>query len=87
MLDLLDDLAEEVSGFLRERLGEEIRLQERRAGTKSVEAWELVRRAERLAEDFEQLFESGGSLPTDCASCVCPLYHQSSPACSTCPRM
>ncbi|NIN73187.1 MAG: hypothetical protein GTO46_14915 [Gemmatimonadetes bacterium] len=50
-LELGDSLAQEVSRFLRERLGEEIRLRERRAATSSTEAWSLVQRAERLRKD------------------------------------
>jgi serine/threonine-protein kinase len=45
-----DSMAREVSGLLRERLGEEIRVRERRAGTESVEAWALVLRGERATK-------------------------------------
>ena len=45
LIALLDDLSEEVSVFLRERLGEEIRFRTARAGTDQPEAWELVQRA------------------------------------------
>ena len=57
---LQEDIASEVSIFLRERLGEEIQLSERRAGTRSVEAWEALRRAEREADAADILAESEG---------------------------
>ncbi|MGQ0815391.1 MAG: BTAD domain-containing putative transcriptional regulator [Gemmatimonadota bacterium] len=43
---LLDDVAREVTSFLRFSLGEEIRLRERQAETRVVQAWELYQRAE-----------------------------------------
>lgn len=46
-----DSLARDVFGFLRSRLGEEIRLRERRAAASSTESWVLVQRAERLRKD------------------------------------
>lgn len=52
---LQDELAQEVSRFLRKRLGSEIHLRARRAATESVEAWELVQRAESEAKIFDQL--------------------------------
>jgi class 3 adenylate cyclase/TolB-like protein len=56
---LQDDLADRVARFLRRRLGEEIRLAEMRAGTTSVDAWELVQRAAKLKEEARPLVESG----------------------------
>lgn len=56
---LQDDLAAQVSNFLRRRLGEEIRLAEMRAGTSSVEAWEHVQRAERLREEAAPIADVG----------------------------
>lgn len=50
-LVLLDQVSREVEEFLRERLGEEIRLREAREGTESPEAWSLVSRAELLVDD------------------------------------
>jgi eukaryotic-like serine/threonine-protein kinase len=44
------ELAQEVSGFLRERLGREILLREGRKGTQSVAAWELVQEGEGSRE-------------------------------------
>jgi serine/threonine-protein kinase len=55
------DLAEEVSRFLRTRLGSEVRLRERRAATRSVAAWELLQRGEQAVEDARRL-ERGGFL-------------------------
>jgi TolB-like protein len=43
---LQDELAQEVSRFLRERLGQEIQLRERRKATRSVTAWELTQQGE-----------------------------------------
>ncbi|HEX6106589.1 MAG TPA: serine/threonine-protein kinase, partial [Gemmatimonadales bacterium] len=52
---LQDDLAKEVSVFLRERLGQELRLHEVRVGTRNTSAWELRQRAGQLRKDFEPL--------------------------------
>ncbi len=54
-LAIRDSLAENVSNFMRERLGEEIRVRERRAGTSSVDAWTLVQRGERTRKEAAQL--------------------------------
>jgi len=54
LLAIRDSLAQQVAAFLRERLGEEVRLREQRAGTNNVGAWSLVQQAERarkMAED------------------------------------
>jgi serine/threonine-protein kinase len=48
-----DSVAQRVASTLRQWLGEEIQLRERRAGTTSVEAWALVQRAERLRKEAE----------------------------------
>jgi eukaryotic-like serine/threonine-protein kinase len=58
---LQDDLAKEVSIFLRGRLGEEIELRESRAGTRSVAAWELVQQATHAMSDAEALAAQGDS--------------------------
>ena len=50
---LMDDVTQEVSRFLRRRLGSEIRLREWRAGTESVDAWQAVQRAEQLRAGIE----------------------------------
>ena len=57
-LSMRDSLAERAALFLRERLGEEIRLREERAGTKSVDAWTLVQRAERARKDVQRAFRA-----------------------------
>jgi TolB-like protein len=44
LLVALDSVTETVSRFLRQRLGKEIRVRERRAETASVEAWGLAQR-------------------------------------------
>jgi len=50
-----DTLATEVARVLRERLGEEVRLREERAGTSSTDAWTLVQQGERIRKDAEGL--------------------------------
>ncbi len=57
---LEDSLAEEAALYLRERLGEEVRMSYRRAMTSSPEAWALVKRAERLRKDTEKRFDEDG---------------------------
>jgi len=54
-----DSLAENVGRILRRRLGEEVRLRERREGTASDEAWSQVQRAELVLEQAEDLADSG----------------------------
>jgi len=58
LLVVRDSAAKAVSSFFRKRLGEEIRLRNRRAGTTSVEAWSLVQRAEQMRKDAERLIRS-----------------------------
>src|SRR5205807_360524 len=50
-LKIRDTLAVKVADFLRERLGEEVRLREERAGTSSPAAWALVQQAEKAQKD------------------------------------
>jgi serine/threonine-protein kinase len=52
-LAMRDSVAKQAALFLRERLGDEIRLREERAETRSVDAWTLVQRAERARKDGE----------------------------------
>jgi TolB-like protein len=54
-LRLRDDLADQAAGFLRARLGDEIRLQTRRGGTGSGLAWGLVQQGERAQKEAEEL--------------------------------
>jgi serine/threonine-protein kinase len=65
LLSAQDSLAQEVAWLLRARLGEEITLRRRRAGTSSVEAWGLVQKGEkerRLGEDLWGQGETDGGL-------------------------
>ena len=52
---LQDDLAREVSRFLRRRLGQEVRLRERERGTESTAAMEHLLRAEQLRDDARRV--------------------------------
>lgn len=52
-LGIRDTLAGEVARVLRERLGEEVRLREERAGTTNIAAWTLQQQAERNRKDAE----------------------------------
>jgi TolB-like protein len=56
---LQDDLAKEVSLFLRERLGKEIQLRESRVGTRSVAAWEVLQKAQEETRGAEPLIAAG----------------------------
>jgi serine/threonine-protein kinase len=53
LLAMQDSVVETASRFLRQRLGEEVRAQEARRATRSVEAWGLVQRALRVKKDAE----------------------------------
>jgi serine/threonine-protein kinase len=56
-LGMRDSLAQQAALLFRQRLGDEVRLREQQAGTRSVSAWSLVQRAERTRKDAEaQLF-------------------------------
>lgn len=59
LLVVRQELATEVSRLLRQWLGEEVRLRQRRTGTESVAAWTLVQRAERLRKEAEARAEGG----------------------------
>ena len=61
VLAIRDSLAGRVADFLRARLGEEVRLRETRAATRSVAAWSLLQRAEHARKRADALFE-GDSL-------------------------
>ena len=56
---LQDELAKEVSIFLRKRVGQEVELQERRAGTRNVKAWELEQQAQLMAAGVDSLAAAG----------------------------
>ena len=55
LLAVRDSLAGRVADFLRERLGEEVKLRERRHGTENADAWALLERGERTRKDAEAL--------------------------------
>ncbi len=57
--DLRDDLAAEVARLLRQQLGSEVRLRERRAHTESDAALALVERAEQLRAEARKLRRMG----------------------------
>ena len=61
LLQLREDVVQEAAWLLRQRLGEEIQLQERRAETASDKAWELVQRADERGEQAEDLWSAGDS--------------------------
>ena len=50
-LAMRDSLASQAALFLRERLGDEVRLREQRASTTNVEAWTLVQQAQKTEKD------------------------------------
>ena len=56
---LQDDLAKEVSIFLRQQLGQEVTLRESRQGTSNAKAWEQVQRAEEITKGVDPLLASG----------------------------
>lgn len=59
---LQDEIISQVARFLRERLGREILLSERRRRAPSIEAWELVQRAEEETEEVKTRWLSGDAL-------------------------
>ncbi|HEX7335736.1 MAG TPA: serine/threonine-protein kinase [Gemmatimonadales bacterium] len=59
---LQDQLAQEVSSFLRERLGHEILLRQRRKGTSSVGAWEQTQLGEASRQAARTLASRGESV-------------------------
>ncbi len=50
-LAMRDTVASQAAVFLRERLGDEVRLREERAGTNSVDAWTLLQQGLKLQKD------------------------------------
>src|SRR5204862_1237997 len=51
VLKIRDTLAVKVAEFLRERLGEEVRLRQERAGTENPGAWSLAEQADNAEQD------------------------------------
>ena len=62
LLAVNDSLAESVERFLRRGIGEELRLQERKAGASDPRAWVLVQRAERLRRQAAEATASEGAV-------------------------
>jgi serine/threonine-protein kinase len=58
---LQDDLAKEVSIFLRQQLGQEVKLQEARVGTRNVDAWELLQKGQEEIRGADPLVSAGDS--------------------------
>jgi eukaryotic-like serine/threonine-protein kinase len=56
---LQDDLAKEVSIFLRQRLGQEVLVQETRATTRNVDAWAFYQQAQKESQDADALAAAG----------------------------
>jgi serine/threonine protein kinase/tetratricopeptide (TPR) repeat protein len=56
---LQDDLAKEVSNFLRDKLGQEVQLRQSRVGSSSPAAWELLQKAQQEAKDADPLVAAG----------------------------
>jgi TolB-like protein len=65
LLSLRDEIVREVADLMRQRLGETIRLRERRAAAENDEAWELVQRAERMLDDATELLSAGETAAAD----------------------
>jgi serine/threonine-protein kinase len=59
IFELQDDLAKEVSVFLRERLGQEVKLEESRVGSRNPKAWDLVQQTSQMRKDLTTLLMSG----------------------------
>lgn len=59
ILALREEVAEQVSMFLREWLGEEIELRRRERGTDADRAWTLVLRAERAMKEMDDAADAG----------------------------
>jgi TolB-like protein len=55
LLALRDSVIEQAAALLRIRLGDEVRLRERRTSTRSAEAWSLLQRAENIRKEAESL--------------------------------
>jgi TolB-like protein/predicted Ser/Thr protein kinase len=58
-LGLREKLVHDVGDFLRKRLGEEVRLKEKKAGTRNESAWVLAQRAEKATKESESLTLAG----------------------------
>jgi eukaryotic-like serine/threonine-protein kinase len=56
---LQDDLAKEVSRFLRGRLGEQVEMRESLTGTHSARAWNLLHQADGISRDADTVLAAG----------------------------
>jgi eukaryotic-like serine/threonine-protein kinase len=65
LFGLQSELTQEVSGFLRERLGREILLREGRKGTRSVAAWEAVQEGEASREAARTVRVQGDAIAAE----------------------
>ena len=59
-----DSLADQVAALLRERIGDDVVLQERKSATRSADAWLLVQQAERRHKEADSLLLAGEQLST-----------------------
>ncbi|HEY6852748.1 MAG TPA: hypothetical protein VI139_00770, partial [Gemmatimonadales bacterium] len=59
---LRDQLSADVAQFLRERLGQEVRLRQRRTGTSSVVAWSTLRDGDETENQARVVSQSGDTL-------------------------
>ncbi len=56
-----DSINTDLSLWLREHLGQQVRMQEQKGATRSVEAWESMQRAEELSSRARSVFLAGDS--------------------------
>ena len=61
-MGLRERLVRDVSEFLRQRLGEEVRLSEWKSGTSDPQAWILAQRGEKLTKEASALAASGDTI-------------------------
>ncbi len=64
-LAIRDSTAVAVAALIRSRLGDEIKLQRQRGGTRNVEAWSLYQRAEQRRRAFEAAATAGDTVKRD----------------------
>jgi serine/threonine-protein kinase len=62
LLAARDSVVGTVAGFLRQRIGAEVRVRELQAGTRSTEAWTLLQRGARLRSEAGRERERAGQL-------------------------
>ena len=58
-LKLREKVVNDVAEFLRQRVGEQVQLQEWKSGTRNQEAWTLAQRAEKTMKDAEGFSSAG----------------------------